>query len=404
MPKKSSKVLSINDHLVVLDVGTTSIKAFIFDKDLRVKARASRSLKKTRPKKDWVEQDPMEILETSKLVLKEACRASRVRLNHLKGFGLTNQRETIVAWDRVIGQPVYPAIVWEDRRGVKGCKGGLRGVKEAEKLIRRKTGLKFDPYFSAFKIKWVLENVPLAKKLVGEKRLFVGTLDTWLLWNLCENEPFLTDETNASRTLLFNIKKKDWDVELLKFFNVPREILPDVFSSGAEYGVLKKGIIGVSLSVLAVIGDQQASTFAAGTKDKTTKVTYGTGAFLVQSLDGKFKLHPDFFTTLLPTLGSPPVFALEAKVENCAAIVEPALNDPKKLRQVLTRIARKVDVAIKKLPYKPKEIIADGGVARDGIVIELQKNISGVPVRAQTIFDGTALGVAKMIVAVLKKK
>jgi glycerol kinase len=271
-------------------------------------------------------------------------------------------------------------------------------------LVWETTGLRSDPYFSAFKIKWILENVPLAKKLLDEKRLLVGTLDTWLLWNLCEDEPFLTDETNASRTLLFNIKKKEWNLKLLDLFGVPREVLPEVFSSGAEYGVLKKEVVGACLPVLAVIGDQQASAFAAGTKNKTTKATYGTGAFLVQSLGKKFKLHQDFFTTLLPTLGGPPIFALEAKVENCAAIVEPVLNDPQKLRRVLIRIAKKVDAAIKKLPYKPKEIIADGGVSRDGIILGLQEKISGVPIRAQTVFDGTALGVAKMVVEVLKKK
>ncbi|HBR80068.1 MAG: Glycerol kinase [Candidatus Uhrbacteria bacterium GW2011_GWE2_45_35] len=406
MPKKFSKILSPADHLLVLDVGTTGIKAFVFDADLKIKARVNRPLKKFRPKKDWVEQNPLEILETSKQVLKEARRAGRVNLIHLKGFGLTNQRETVVAWDRISGKPICPAIVWEDRRGLRGLRGGrgLKGLRGLRGLVRERTGLKLDAYFSASKIRWILENVPKVRRLLKENKLLVGTVDSWLLWNLCQDEPFLTDETNASRTLLFNIKKKEWDPELLDLFQIPLEILPQVFPSGAEFGVLKKEIVGVSLPVLAVIGDQQASTYAAGVEVKTTKVTYGTGAFLVQSLDGKFKLCPDFFTTLLPTLGGAPIFALEAKVENCAAIVEPVLNDPKKLRQVLTRIAKKVDVAIQKLPVKPKELVIDGGVTRDGIIAELQEKISGIPVRTQTVFDGTALGVAKMILKVFEKR
>jgi len=393
------------DHILVLDVGTTGIKAFVFDADFKIVAKAYRPIKTRRPKKDWVEQNPLEILKVSKQVLKEAVRASRIKLNHFSAFGLTNQRETVVGWDRVTGRPVYEAIGWEDRRGWKGLKGlrGRKGVRGVEVLAREKTGLKFDPYFSATKIQWVLENVPLARKLLVSKRLFIGTIDSWLLWNLCEGEPFLTDETNASRTLLFNLKKQDWDDELLKLFGVPREILPDVFSSGARFGFLKKEITGAALPVLAVMGDQQASTYAAGTKKGTTKITYGTGAFLVQSLGNSFKTYPDFFTTLLPTLGGKPIFALEAKVENCAASVEPVLKNPKKLKQTLLKIAHQVDQKIKKLPNKPKLIIADGGVSRDGIIIEQQSKVSGVRVEAQAVFDGTALGVAKLVAEVLKK-
>jgi glycerol kinase len=388
------------DHILVLDVGTTGIKAFVFDANFKIITRAYRPITTSRPKKDWVEQAPVEILRVSKLVMKEAVRASRIKLNHFSAFGLTNQRETVVGWDRVTGKPVYPAIVWEDRRGLDWLKG-LKGTKGLKSLIQEKTGLGLDPYFSATKIQWLLANVPLARKLLLSKRLLVGTIDSWLLWNLCNDEPHLTDETNASRTLLFNLKKRDWDDELLKLFGVPREILPDVFSSGANYGFLKTEIIGAGLPVLAVMGDQQSSTYAAGTKKGTTKITYGTGAFLVQSLGNSFKTYPDFFTTLLPTLGSKPIFALEAKVENCAASVELVLKDSKKLKQTLLKIAHEVDKKIKKLPTKPKLIIADGGVSRDGIIIEQQSKVSGVRVVAQETFDGTALGVAKLVVEVI---
>lgn len=401
MSKNSSKIIGKKiDHLLVLDAGTTGIKAFVFNAAFKIDARANRLVEKRKPKKDWVEQDPMEILAAARQVLKEAVRASHVKLNHFSGFGLTNQRETVIAWDRVTGEPVYSAIVWEDRRTL-----GAKALRHLglEKIVREKTGLKLESYFSATKIQWILENVPKTRELLTAKRLLVGTIDSWLLWNLCEDEPHLTDETNAARTLLFNIKQRDWDDELLRLFGVPREILPDVFSSGARFGFLKKEIIGARLPVLAVAGDQQASAYAAGTTVGATKATYGTGVFLVQSLGNKFKLHPDFFTTLLPTISGKPVFALEAKVENCAVLVEPVLKNPRKLCQVLVRIAKKVDTAIKKLPCRPKFIIVDGGVARDGIIVELQQKISGVQVRPQTVFDGTALGIAKLITDVLKK-
>jgi len=401
MPKNFLKNISVkSDHFLVLDVGTTGIKAFVFDENFKIETKAYRPLKTKRPKKDWAEQDPMEILKVSKQVLKEAVRASRVRLNHFVAFGLATQRETVIAWNKMTGKPVYPAIVWEDRRGERP----LARLKHLEPLVRLKTGLKLDPYFSASKIEWLLENVMLARRFLMTGDLVVGTVDSWLLWNLCEGEPHLTDETNASRTLLFNIKKHYWDDELLEIFGVSEKILPTVFPSGAEYGFLKTEVIGARLPVLAVMGDQQASTYAAGTKAGTTKVTYGTGAFLVQSFGKKFKLFKNFFTTLLPTTNGRSTFALEAKVENCAVSVEPVLKNQKKLKVVLLKIARRVDVAIKKLPTKPKFIVADGGVARDGIIIEQQAKISKIPVRAQTVFDGTALGVAKLLSEVLKKK
>lgn len=405
MPKNFLKTISAKvDHFLVLDVGTTGIKAFVFDANFKVIARAYRQIKTRRPKKDWVEQEPGEILSVAKRVLKEVVLASRVRLNHFAAFGLATQRETVVAWDRVTGRPVYPAIGWEDRRVARlRSWRAMAGQGDIKNFVRKKTGLTLDTYFSATKIQWILEKVPAARELLVDRRLLVGTIDTWLLWNWCEDEPHLTDETNASRTLLFNIKNRQWDSWLLDLFGVPREILPEVFPSGANFGFLKAEIIGARLPVLAVVGDQQASTYAAGTKKGTTKVTYGTGAFLVQSLGNSFKIYPGFFTTLLPTLGGKPVFALEAKVENCAVQVEPVLKNAKKLRAVLSKIAHKIDAVIKKLPNKPKLIIADGGVARDRIIIEQQTTISGIMVRAQTVFDGTALGVAKLLSKVLKK-
>ncbi|MFH1253358.1 MAG: FGGY family carbohydrate kinase [Candidatus Uhrbacteria bacterium] len=407
MPTISAKP----DHFLILDVGTTGIKAFVFNAKFEIKARAYRPLKTKRPKRDWVEQDPMEILTISKQVIKEAVRASQIRLNHFAAFGLATQRETVIAWDRVTGRPVYPAIGWEDRRSDRGIKA-LKGVSGVEAMVREKTGLALDPYFSASKIQWILENrfserstnQAIASIMLRFQNFCVGTVDSWLLWNLCEGEPHLTDETNAARTLLFDIKKRQWDSELLKLFGVPREILPEVFPSGAEYGLLKKEIMGARLPVLAVIGDQQASTYAAGIKVGSTKVTYGTGAFLVQSLGHKFKIIPGFFTTLLPTISGQPIFALEAKVENCAASVEPVLKNPKKLKAALLKIARQVDKAIKKLPTKPKFIIADGGVMRDGIIIEQQTKVSDLPVRPQAVFDGTALGVVKLVSEVFKRK
>ncbi len=385
----------LKPYLLVLDVGTTGIKALVFDQDATLIGKAYKRLNKFFPHAGWVEQNPREILSVSKKVLQQVVKETKIDVKDIRSFGMTNQRETVIVWDKQTGSPVYPAIVWEDRRTRSVC-AKLKQSHEA--IVRTKTGLGIEPYFSASKIHWVLENVPRAKKLFDVGRLLCGTVDTWLLWNLCEHHPHVTDETNASRTLLFDIRTRKWDKELLALFQVPGTILPNVLPSRAHFGVLNPKILGISIPVEAVCGDQQSSLFAALSSVKSTrvtKVTYGTGVFLMQTFT-TFKTHPDFYTTIAATSGKP-LYALEAKIEGSAAAIDRVLTKPSALRRMLTMLAKKVDVRLKQFPIQPPVIVIDGGITRDGLLKEIQGSVSSVRVIQQDPYEGTGLGIAKLL-------
>ncbi len=380
-------------HFLVLDVGTTGVKAFVFDRKLSVVSRAYKPLHKNFPKRDWVEQDPRELLLVSRNALREAVKISKAKSDSFIGLGITNQRETTILWNKKTGKPVYPAIVWEDTRTKKFC---ARLRRKFEGTAREKTGLSIDPYFSAAKIAWIFKNVQAARKLAKSRELAFGTVDTWILWNFLDNNPHLTDYTNASRTLLFNIRKLSWDNELLEIFGVPKGILPQVKPSQAYFGTIKKELLGFSLPLLAVCGDQQASLYAAGNKPRTTKVTFGTGTFIMQVLGPKFSLYRRFFTTLIPNTKEP-FYAVEVKIACCGKKVERLLDEPILLQVLLKRLAKWVDSRLQELPLKPGELVIDGGVTKDKRLALVQNEISNLPVRRQKIFDGTALGIAKML-------
>ncbi len=274
--------------------------------------------------------------------------------------------------------------------------------KTSQTIVRKLTGLSLDSYFSASKIVWIVNHVPRAKKLLQQNRLAFGTLDSWLIWNLCEGHPHLTDETNASRTLLFDIQKKTWSDQLLTVFHIPASLLPSVVSSRSRFGVLVKELLGTTIPVLAVCGDQQASTYAAirfqsQIKEQTTKVTYGTGVFLSQVIGKKFQLHDPFFTTLVPSIGTGSLFALEAKVEGSGNVVEEVLGDIPKMLEIFSRLVKKVDRLIQQLPVVPREIVVDGGIARDGYIVEIQQEITQIPTCVLSTYDGTALGCALLV-------
>jgi glycerol kinase len=309
------------------------------------------------------------------------------------GLGIANQRETTILWNKNTGKPIYPAIVWEDIRTKKFCS---QMQKKYGNIVRNKTGLVIDPYFSASKIWWILRNIPEAEQLVKKDNLIFGTVDSWILWNFLENHPHFTDYTNASRTLLFNIKTLAWDKELLKIFQIPAKILPTVKSSQFHFGNLKKDILGFPLAVLAVCGDQQASMYAAGVRKGTTKVTYGTGTFVMQIIGSRFATRDGFFTTLVPN-AKQPLYALEMKINDTGKQIEQCLQKKVPLEAVLKEIAGKVNAIIKKLPIKPKILIADGGIIRDYQAISVQTAVSKIFVKPQSIYDGTAFGVAKLI-------
>ncbi len=388
-----SRIPSRNhSHALVLDIGTTGIKALVFDSAFAVVARAYRPIKKMTPRRGWVEQDPRELVRASVAVLRAAVKKSRLPANAFRGLAITNQRETTILWDTKTGRPVYPAIGWEDDRTARWCK---KFSAHDRRTIRANTGLPVDPYFSASKIRWILDHVPAARDLLAQHRLAFGTVETWIAWNLTGERVHVTDDTNASRTLLFNIRTRTWDADLCDRFGIPMSILPQVQRSQSHFGTVRKNVIGFPLPIRALCGDQQASMVAAGTRIGTTKVTYGTGTFIVQMVGKKFVLARDCYTTLMP--GRTTVYAVEAKIEGSSGTVAALRDQPSALRKYYRALAEDVDRAVQKLPRRPRALIVDGGLVRDPTLIEVQSAISGMPVLSQSVTDGTALGAALLI-------
>src|SRR5258708_203115 len=225
-------------YVLALDQGTTSSRAILFDEEARAVSTAQREFNQIYPQPGWVEHDPVEILQTQREVMRQAVRASQIRLADLQGIGITTQRETTILWDRQTGEPIHNAIVWQDRRTAAMCKE-LKEVG-AESLVRERTGLVIDPYFSGTKIAWLLDTIPGARRKAELGQLAFGTVDTWLIWHLTGNRTHVTDPSNASRTMLFNIHYNDWDDELLKLLRVPRAILPDIHPSAHAFGMIPK--------------------------------------------------------------------------------------------------------------------------------------------------------------------
>jgi glycerol kinase len=267
-------------YVLALDAGTTSSRAILFDEKGAPKTVAQREFPQIFPQPGWVEHDAKEILATQRAVAREAVRVADISLKDLMAIGITNQRETTIVWDRQTGEPIANAIVWQDRRTAPRCEE-LKQVG-AESLVRERTGLVIDPYFSGTKIGWLLDNVPGARARAERGELAFGTVDTWLTWHLTGNRTHVTDVSNASRTLLFNIHMNDWDEELLALFGVPRAILPDVHLSTHAFGMLPKGELGEPIVIGGIAGDQQAATFGQGChKAGMAKNTYGTGCFML---------------------------------------------------------------------------------------------------------------------------
>jgi glycerol kinase len=379
-------------HILILDIGTTGVKGIVFDDDFAVVSLEYVSLKKN-SEHGRIEQNPKELLLASKQVLRRAISKSKLHPRDFGGIGITNQRETTILWDAATGRPVYPAIVWEDVRTRAFCEG-LPPKRKRE--ITQKTGLAADPYFSATKIRWILKNVPQARVTFLAGKLLFGTVDAWLLWNFAEGNPHVTDYTNASRTLLFDIQKLTWDDGLISIFEIPKNILPAVRPSVGKFGILKKDILGFSLPILAVCGDQQASLYAAGTERGTTKMTYGTGAFVGQIIGTQFAIDKPFFTTLAAYVRRP-VYALEAKIDGCGAMVRPFIGNPVMMKKTVSSIVRAAARYLKRLPIKPRVVIVDGGVTQYPELISLQEKASGMRARKQNIYDGTALGAAMLV-------
>jgi glycerol kinase len=267
-------------YVLALDQGTTSSRAIIFDETGKPVASAQREFRQHYPEPGWVEHDPDEIWRTQRDVARQALRESGLKAEDMVACGIANQRETTVVWDRQTGQAIYPAIVWQDRRTAARC-AELKEVG-AESLVKERTGLVLDPYFSGTKAAWILDQVPGARRRAELGELAFGTVDTWLVWNLSQSKTHVTDVTNASRTLLFNIHSGDWDPELLQLLRVPRAMLPDVLPSSHAFGMIAPSVLGAPIPITGVAGDQQSALFGQGCHQAgMAKNTYGTGCFML---------------------------------------------------------------------------------------------------------------------------
>ncbi|MGV3662994.1 MAG: glycerol kinase GlpK [Prosthecobacter sp.] len=306
--------------ILALDQGTTSSRAILFNHDGGIVAVAQKEFKQIFPKPGWVEHDAQEIWATQAGVASEVLHKARAKAEDVAAIGITNQRETAVVWDRKTGKPICNAIVWQDRRTAPVC-DKLR-ARKLDKLIQRKTGLVIDAYFSATKVQWILQNVKGAKARAAKGELAFGTIDSWLLWNLTGGEVHATDVSNASRTMLYDIRKGDWDDELLKLFGIPRSMLPEVKDSSGIFG--ETTLLGGSIPVAGIAGDQQAALFGqVCTQPGMVKNTYGTGCFMLMNTGTKpIASKNKLLTTVAWRINGKTEYALEGSVFIAGAAIQ----------------------------------------------------------------------------------
>ncbi|MDR1167101.1 MAG: glycerol kinase GlpK [Deltaproteobacteria bacterium] len=303
-------------YIIALDQGTTSSRTVILNKDAQIVSLAQREFPQIYPEPGWVEHDPMQIWATQSSTLTEALTSKGIGTHEIAAIGITNQRETTVVWDKETGKPVYNAIVWQCRRTAKIC-DELKKVDGLEAYVKENTGLLLDPYFSGTKIKWILDNVDGARAKANEGKLLFGTIDTWLIWNLTQGRVHVTDYTNASRTLLFNIRKLEWDDKILAALGVPKSMLPAVKPSSEVYGQTNiGGKGGTRIPIAGIAGDQQAALFGQlCVKDGMAKNTYGTGCFMLMNTGDKPVISQNgLITTLACGPKGEVAYALEGSI------------------------------------------------------------------------------------------
>ncbi|WP_017931989.1 glycerol kinase GlpK [Robiginitomaculum antarcticum] len=308
--------------ILALDQGTTSSRAILFDESARPIDSAQREFEQIYPDNGWVEHDPEAIWETTLWAARKMLRRAKRDGITIKAIGITNQRETTLLWNRKTGKPIYNAIVWQDRRTAEQCEK-LR-EKNGAAAIADKTGLIVDPYFSATKIAWILDNVKDARKAAKAGELAFGTVDSFLIWRLTGGTRHVTDATNASRTNLFNIKTQKWDAALLKFFDVPDTVLPEVLDCADDFGLTEKSVLGEAIPILGVAGDQQAALIGQGCfKPGQIKSTYGTGCFVVLNTGGKIvRSQHRLLSTVGYRLGGKTTYALEGSIFVAGAAIQ----------------------------------------------------------------------------------
>jgi glycerol kinase len=439
-------------YVLALDQGTTSSRALLFDAQGSIVALAQRELTQIYPQAGWVEHDPAEIWTTQLGVAVEVLARAEVGPRDVAALGITNQRETTVIWDRASGVPIANAIVWQDRRTAPLCER-LR-ADGAEDLVRRRTGLLLDPYFSATKVAWLLEHVPGARERAERGELAFGTVDAWLVWRLTGGQRHLTDPSNASRTLLFDIHRGDWDDELLRLFGVPRALLPEVRSSSEAYGpaTTELGLGGIPIAGIA--GDQQSALFGQMcAAPGLTKCTYGTGCFMLQNTGVQAAVSRNrLLTTVAWGRGGRTEYALEGAVFMGGAVVQwlrdglGLIRDSSEVEALaasvpdaggvvlvpafvglgaphwdpyargtlvgLTRGSGRAHIAraaLESIAHQVAdlgdamqadsgvpltELRVDGGAARNGLLMQLQADLLGVPVLRPAVTETTALGAA----------
>jgi len=310
------------DHILALDQGTSSSRSIVFDRQGRIKAMAQREFRQIYPQPGWVEHDPSEIWATQLATANEALAKAGLRADQIASIGITNQRETTLVWNRASGEPIHNAIVWQDRRAEPTC-AALR-ERGLEPLFREKTGLIIDAYFSGTKLKWILDHVAGARAAAARGELAFGTVDAWLMWQLTKGAVHATDVSNASRTLLFNVRRNEWDDELLALLDIPRELLPEVHPSSHVYGHARADVIGAELPIGGAAGDQQSALFGqACFKAGLAKNTYGTGCFMLMHTGAQFQTSTNgLITTSAAQPTATPEFALEGSVFIGGAVVQ----------------------------------------------------------------------------------
>ena len=439
-------------YVLSLDQGTTSSRAILFDHDGQIAGTASREFPQIYPNSGWVEHDPFDILTSQLSSAVEVLGKAGVRPRDVVALGITNQRETTIVWDRQTGKPVYNAIVWQDSRTAALTK--KLTDDGAEETVRQKTGLLLNPYFSASKIAWILENVDGARARAEAGKLAFGTVDSWLVWNLTSGRRHITDRTNASRSLLYNIVEDRWDDDLLKIFNIPKSLLPDVVWSNEQVGQVTTSLGLGEVEIAGIAGDQQSALFGQlCVSSGEAKNTYGTGCFLLQNTGNKFTLsNHRLITTLACSTNNKLAYALEGSIFIGGAVVQWLRDNMKFFRksseveaiaasvsdsdgvvfvpaftglgapywdaeargliiglQRGTQIAHIARAAIESIAFQVADVLrvmdsdtkdpftelrVDGGAAANDGLMQFQADLLGVPVHRPAVLETTALGAA----------
>lgn len=309
-------------YILALDQGTSSSRAMVFDKQGKQISLSQKEFNQIYPQKGWVEHDPLEIWESQLYVAKEALKQENLSATDIAAVGITNQRETTIIWDKKTGIPICNAIVWQDRRTADFC-DQLKKEGKTE-LVQAKTGLLIDAYFSATKISWILDNIAGARARADAGELLFGTVDCWLIWKLTNGETHITDVSNASRTMIFNIHNLKWDDELLQIFNIPKQILPEVKSCSEVYGSTAKGLFETQIEIAGIAGDQQAALFGQlCTQPGMAKNTYGTGCFMLMNIGKEAVVSKNnLITTVAWQINGETTYAIEGSVFMAGAIVQ----------------------------------------------------------------------------------